>query len=319
MGEQKEIYLTFRDLSSQHFVPVGWYHDTFPGDFGMAMHLHQQFEIMYCEKGSFALAYMPDGPDGDVECVTVPEKCFIVLNAGYYHKIIIQTPEARMYNVELSPQNAFCEQETGLIRKFSPTVREIFSISPQLSEMQRKNERFYIFHDSHDVGMTMRKLVEELLESKNPSYDLAARLLIPKLFIDISRCSSTERTMPSAPTYVRKAILYIQQNCSSPLTVQSIARSVGIAPAYLQRLFKAELNESIHDALTRTRIQNAKMLLKNTTLPNAAIAKLSGFVTREKLIYAFKTQEGCLPRDYRSACHKQNMRATPWPPDVELL
>lgn len=315
MGNE-ENYLTFKDLNHQHFEPVGWYHDTFPSDFQMTPHLHQQFEIMYCEKGAFSLEYNQD--TDTVLRVSVPEKCFILLNTGYYHKIVIDTPKARVFNIELFPKNGFAEGESPLLRKFSPSAREIFSISPQLADLQRKNERFYIFHDSHDVGTTVAKLVESLLESDHPSTDLSARLLITELFLDISCCSFTETSTPFAPTYVRKAILYIQQNFSSPIAVADVAAAVGIAPAYLQRLFKAELNESIHTAITRTRIKNAKMLLKNTSLSHTDIAELSGFGTREKMIYAFKAQEKCSPHEYRQSTLEKNMRAVPWPHDVEL-
>ncbi len=316
--EKTPEYLTFKQLTSQHFVPVGWYNNTFPTTFTMQWHLHQQFEIMYCEKGAFVFEYMFSDDKNAVFRVPVPEKHFILLNAGYYHRIAIESNDTQIYNVELFPKQSFEREEEGLIKEVSPSARELFALNAQLSDLRDKNERFYVFHDSQNVGSTMKELVEDLNDSNSPSIDLSVRILTLKLFLDISKCSSNIILEPIKLTYVRKAILFMQRNFIHPLSVNEIAESVGIAPAYLQRLFKSELGEGIHATLTGIRVNNAKNLLETTSLPNNEIAKLSGFSSREQLIYSFHSTVGCSPHEYRITCNRKNIRVFPWPDDVEL-
>lgn len=316
MDETRE--LTLKQLSSQHFVPVGWYQNMFATDFTMEWHHHQQFEIMYCQKGAFAFEYMQTEDEKTVERVAVPEKYFIFVNTGYYHKISVDVNGTQIYNVELLPVNGFGEEDSKLLKNISPSVRDIFSSNRQLEELREKDAPFYVLHDSGDVGITMKSLVEELGTNGEPAKSLSARILILKLLFDIAKCQTSKNAHPIKLGYVRKAVQFMQKNFAYPISVKEIADSVGISPAYLQRLFKSEFKEGIHATLTAIRVKNAKNLLKTTSLPNQEIAKLSGFTSREQLIYSFRILEGCSPHEYRLAYRTKNVRAYPWPTDTKL-
>lgn len=311
-------FLTLRQLTGQHFTPVGWYLETFQPDFAMAWHVHQQFEIMYCQRGAFTFEYLVL-PDGEKACFTIPEKHFIFVNTGYYHRIRIDVGDTLIYNVELYPTSGFDKEETETVRKVSLPARELFAVSPQLEELKEKNEPFTVFNDSQDVGGILKRMIEELNDTRTPTTVLSTRVFLLKLFIDISRCTYGNMRGAIKLSYVRKAMFYIQRNFGKPLSIEEIAAQVGITPAHLNRLFKADLGQSIYAALTAVRIKNAKNLLKNTSLSHAEISKLSGFASRERMIYAFRTIEGCSPRDYRRICREKTFRAYPWPSDVELL
>ena len=310
--------LTLKQLSSQHFVPIGWYQDTFKDDFTMEWHHHQQFEIMYCEKGAFAFEYMTEKDGKSIERVSVPEKYFIFVNTGYYHRIEIAVDRTQIYNVELFPDNGFDADDSKFFKNISPSARDLFTSDAHLETLRDKDAPYYLFHDSGNVGQTMKMLVDELVTSKEPKKNLSARLLLLKLLLDIAKCYSDNSLQPIKLSYVRKAVQYMQKNFARPLSVDEIADSVGISPAYLQRLFKAEFKEGIHGMLTEIRVKNAKNLLKTTSLPNREIAKLSGFTSREQLIYSFRNLEGCSPHEYRLSCHTKIMRAYPWPTDTKL-
>ncbi len=308
--------LSLKQLTTQHFVPVGWYQNTFRTDFTMEWHHHQQFEIMYCEKGSFYFEYMRS--EKEIERIAVPEKCFILVNTGYYHKISIETDNTQICNVELYPASNFEADDKRILKNLSPAVRELFSATAQLEDLRDKDALFYLFHDAGDIGKTMKELVEELDSSEEPAKSLSGRLLILKLIFDMSKCHTEKNLQSIKLSYVRKAMLFMQKKFAAPLSVENVADAVGISPAYLQRLFKAELKEGIHGTLTKIRVNNAKNLLKTTSLPNQEIAKLSGFSSREQLIYSFRVTEGCSPHEYRLACRSKSMRTFPWPTDTKL-
>lgn len=316
MDETEE--LTLKQLNSQHLVPVGWYQNMFATDFSMEWHHHRQFEIMYCQTGAFAFEYMKDNDEKTVERVSVPEKYFIFVNTGYYHRITVPINGTQIYNVELLPENGFGDGDSKLLKNISPSVRDLFSSNRQLGELREQNEPFYVLHDSGDVGQTMKSLVEELDTSSEPAKNLSARLLILKLLFDIAKCRTSKDTQPIKLGYVRKAVQFMQKNFANPISVKEIADSVGISSAYLQRLFKSEFKEGIHATLTAIRVKNAKNLLKTTSLPNQEIAKLSGFTSREQLIYSFRILEGCSPHEYRLTYRTKNVRAYPWPTDTKL-
>ncbi len=311
--------LTLKQLSSQHFVPVGWYQNMFATDFTMEWHHHRQFEIMYCQKGAFAFEYMTTDDGKTVERVSVPEKCFIFVNTGYYHRISIEVNGTQIYNVELLPESCFGEEDSKLLKSLSPNVRDIFSSNRQLEEMREEDAPFYVLHDSGDVGLTMKSLVEELDANGEPAKSLSARLLSLKLLFDIAKCRTSKNAQPIKLSYVRNAVQFMQKNFANPVSVKEIAASVELSPAYLQRLFKAEFKKGIHSILTEIRVKNAKNLLQTTSLPNQEIAKLSGFTSREQLIYSFRILEGCSPYEYRLAYRSKNIRAYPWPTDTKLL
>ena len=317
MKNQGIVHLTLGELSYQHFVPVGWYHNTFNTDFTMEWDLHQQFELMYCSYGSFCFEYLPANATGPVSRVTVPEKHFIFVNTGYHHRITIETPHTRIYNIEFFPQNSF-SGESEIMRKLSLSARELFAMTEQLAEMRNKNEAFYIYSDTHDVYATLKKMVTELSKNENPQRDVYIRILTLKLFIEISWCSYNRMLTPIKLSYVRKAVLYMQKNATKPLGTREIASAVGIADAYLQRLFKAELGESIHTTLTKIRLNIAKKFLENSSLSHTEIAKLSGFFSRETLAYAFRRFERCTPGEYRNSSRVNDTRTFYWREDFKL-
>lgn len=316
MDETRE--LTLKQLSSQHFVPVGWYQNLFNTDITMEWHHHRQFEIMYCQRGAFAFEYMPTDDENTVERISVPEKYFIFVNTGYYHKISVDVNGTQIFNVELLPENSFGEDDSKLLKSLSPNARDIFTSNRQLEELREEDAPFYVLHDSGDVGLTMKSLVEELDTNGEPAKSLSARLLSLKLLFDIAKCRTSKNAQPIKLRYVRNAVQFMQKNFANPVTVKEIADSVELSPAYLQRLFKEEFKKGIHSILTAIRVTNAKNLLQTTSLPNREIAKLSGFTSREQLIYSFRALEGCSPHEYRLAYRSKNIRAFPWPTDTKL-
>ena len=289
-----------KSLKSHYLEPVGWYHLPFNSWFAMKPHMHPQFEIMYCEQGSFSVKCYNEEREL-LHTVQVVEKSFILLNNTCYHQLIIDTYDARILNIELMPVESLPKNASHLLKKAALSTQDIFSINPQLSDLKMKNDHYYVFNDAHEVGSTLWKLVHHLLEIDNPLTDLSVRLLISELFIDISYCWLIESYTPPLQTYIKKALLYIQHNFNKQLSVSSIANAIGITPQYLQRLFKSELGESVHTVITNIRIEKAKKLLRDTTFTIQNIAELSGLGTRANLISALKKYENCTPTDFRQS------------------
>lgn len=83
------------------------------------------------------------------------------------------------------------------------------------------------------------------------------------------------------------------------LSLALIADQVGLSPAYLSQLYKTVSGRSVAEALLRLRVQRAKDLLKEPTIPIKEIADRTGFSGDAVLIRVFKRFEGVTPGRYR--------------------
>ena len=98
-----------------------------------------------------------------------------------------------------------------------------------------------------------------------------------------------------------KAISYICSRYAEDLSLDSIAKHVGLTPSYFSQYFKRVMKENYSDFILKVRMENAKKLLKEK--PNLKISNIVTLVGYESHPYFYKTfrkYEGCLPGEYRS-------------------
>ena len=72
-----------------------------------------------------------------------------------------------------------------------------------------------------------------------------------------------------------------------------------MAPTYFSRIFKQGQGCTFIEYLTRIRLEEAKRLLRTTTLPVAAIGYAVGYQGANYLAEIFKASEGMTPGTYR--------------------
>ena len=113
------------------------------------------------------------------------------------------------------------------------------------------------------------------------------------------QAAEKEVHVPSAGSqYVLNAIKYIQFNYSHEVTIDDIARSVGVSRSHLYRLFMSNVGQSPIDYLTSYRIGEACNLLKNSQLSIAEIAASVGFSDKFYFSRVFKKSMGMPPSRY---------------------
>lgn len=100
--------------------------------------------------------------------------------------------------------------------------------------------------------------------------------------------------------YIRQAKEYISQHCSdSDLSLSRVAAYIGINPNYLSRLFYSSGEENFIDTLNLYRIENAKLLLRQTGIPIKEIGFKTGFNSMQSFNRVFKKFAGTTPSQYR--------------------
>jgi two-component system response regulator YesN len=92
---------------------------------------------------------------------------------------------------------------------------------------------------------------------------------------------------------------YIWTNYSKDMTLNNLAKAVGISPYYLSHLFRKEMGISFLGYLTSVRLSIAKNLLINTTMTVMDICLEVGYQDPSHFAKMFKKKEGVHPTEYR--------------------
>jgi AraC-like DNA-binding protein len=98
---------------------------------------------------------------------------------------------------------------------------------------------------------------------------------------------------------IRRALGFIREHLSRPLTLAQVSRVAGFAPGYFSKLFKRVEGITFERHTQQLRIDRAKQMLEGTTLSIERIRQLSGFRTRNYFHRVFKQAEGVTPGRYR--------------------
>ncbi|MBC8059440.1 MAG: response regulator [Clostridiaceae bacterium] len=105
--------------------------------------------------------------------------------------------------------------------------------------------------------------------------------------------------------FIEKTKQFIYDNYNlCELNLNLIAENVHISPAYLSQLFKQVSGESCVDFITKIRINEAKKLLKETTLKTYEVAEKVGYNDAQYFSTCFKKIIGTSPTGYKNMIHQ---------------
>lgn len=100
-------------------------------------------------------------------------------------------------------------------------------------------------------------------------------------------------------THVSKALDFITQNYTKPLTLNDIAREVGLSSYRLAHVVKAHTGKTVLQIIAHARIQNAQHLLEHSGKSCTEIAYEVGFNDQSYFIKHFRRLTGITPARYR--------------------
>ena len=95
------------------------------------------------------------------------------------------------------------------------------------------------------------------------------------------------------------ALNYIEENFRRDFPITVLADVTGVSQQYLCRVFNQTMNLRPNEYITCRRLQEAKHLLSETTLPVREICMLSGFADASYFSTVFRRYEGISPAEYR--------------------
>lgn len=147
---------------------------------------------------------------------------------------------------------------------------------------------------------------EAVLRENNPALErsvlleMQARLL--RLGASLPARANTESRRPFSAAGLSKAermACFVAQHYLEKLTVERIAKVVGLHPNYAMHLFQKTLGTTLIDYITKHRVSHAQRLLATSDAKINDVAADSGFSSISRFNIAFRKTCGCSPRDYR--------------------
>lgn len=98
---------------------------------------------------------------------------------------------------------------------------------------------------------------------------------------------------------VERAVEFIGQNLSEPLSLAEIARVAGVSGSHFARIFKRVTGLNPHQFVIQRRLQLAKDLLDREDMPIPQVAIACGFASQSHLTTSFRNEFGTTPGRYR--------------------
>lgn len=169
-----------------------------------------------------------------------------------------------------------------------------------------------------DIKFTISVGSKKNIEELNKSYTEALSVVFEEedilFFDDIKeeegRICDINTTLNSQAKFLQKrhinkiilnAMKYIDNNYSSEIALEDIAREVAVTPNYFSRLFKEETGENYIEYLTKVRINKAKQLMENTNISIKEICYMIGYNDPNYFSRLFKKIEKISPTDYMNS------------------
>lgn len=144
----------------------------------------------------------------------------------------------------------------------------------------------------YDMTQSFMKQLTETKDLTDLSYVLMETL---EYFTNMafSRASSNNLSL------IKKSVAYIHDCYNQDISLSMVAEHVSLNPAYFSFLFKKEMGMNFSAYLLQIRIENARLLLKNSTLSLSSIALELGFESQSYFSKVFKKATGVTPKQYR--------------------
>ncbi len=232
------------------------------------MHWHEYFEIEYILTGTGT--YTVNGT-----CFPLKPGMLFFLTPADVHSVYVENGELITVN-------------------FSENVGS----ANLLVQLARAKKTTALFLTENDRRMTESMLSELLVCKEDIFYSTQ---IVECLISKIARHINSRREAEHTYTVSQKAMLYILSHFRSTLTLEQIAKELGLAPAYLSSVFVRETGQNVKEYLDTLRFQYAENLLNHTELSVQEVAAESGFAGYSNFIRRFRSRYGVSPGMYKKS------------------
>lgn len=180
-------------------------------------------------------------------------------------------------------------------------VQSVVQYWPQKTVFKAK-EMEDVYHQEMDE---MARLEDE---SEMKFRESLLRLVLMRL-LRHTRLVRRERTPDEE--WMKRANEYILENFTQPITLEELARHVGVNKYTFSKTFSRIMGASLPTYINSFRVEYAKEMLRATRKSITQVALESGFENVRTFNRSFGHVMGCSPRDYRMASDKESAENAP--------
>jgi len=155
---------------------------------------------------------------------------------------------------------------------------------PMLSSVDPRHDR---------VGFHAAELLDRLMQGMPPPRGFTAvgsPTVVVRRSTDIQSVADPE---------VAEAVRYIREHACGAIRADDVAAHLAVSYTTLKRRFRNVLSRSVHEEITRVRIERARELLSRTEMTLSQIARATGFCQPAHFGAIFKAHAGMTPSAFR--------------------
>lgn len=258
------------------------------------------FEIMYVSAGEMHVHYNEeDQPDiyrtGDL----------LFLTPGLRHRIeLVSEPRTFLMGIHFDfyGELEMVTDQDMLVREKEVDDKKLCVLPVKLKGEALFNRRYP--NVSHEISSLMEGIIDEFTTGK-PGFEMICRGLMLQILTCLVRTpSGPERAIIAEYRKELQALANeLEANVGNSWPNAVMARRCNVSVDHFIRLFKDMFGVSPQQYLLRMRHQEAKRLLRDTSLKIEHIGRLVGYEDLHNFSHTFKKWQGVSPREYRKLCN----------------
>lgn len=151
--------------------------------------------------------------------------------------------------------------------------------------------------DKPSLSALKQQAMEEYWQLSSPYARIA---YLSKRYYDLMEYAENCKNQYIDPI-VAYSVQMIQEHFSDPyFNISSIAEAVHLSLPYLSTIFKQATGQNISNYLARQRLNEAKTLLRDVSIPIKDVSKRSGYEDPRYFAKIFKKRTGMTPSEFRN-------------------
>jgi len=149
-----------------------------------------------------------------------------------------------------------------------------------------------VIQGAEEMGRMAAQVLHQMLHGGDCS---STRVLVPPVGLSVQSSSQHE---PLRSPYVMRAKHYIRQYACLGIKTEQVADYVGISRTLLEEHFKRELKQTVHQAILEHKLEMARSMLVDNSIPLAEVAVRCGFTSLQYMYAVFRREFNCTPRQF---------------------
>jgi len=230
-----------------------------------------------------------------------------VVSPGNLHFMGSQTGKVDYYTL-LFPLEYVSFQSNDLLEKevMAPLKSGKRMIKPQLGAGLSDICDNLIALEHSDLTLSATQKEQEIAENTSDNrnnliiqFEIKSRLLL--FFKRVLQSGFIlENNTSGRNTTEKEMISYIQQNFTRKISLKEFGNQFHLSEKYISRYFKEHFHITISQYINHLRMEHARQLLQETTLPVTEVAMRCGYENVSYFIRSFKKMYGNPPLKYRN-------------------